>query len=213
MLRVLVTDVDGVLTCINIWDFLHRCFGTKERAIVHERWYRSGLIDYVAWAKLDALLWRGRSWSEVLECVSKVPVRSGARELIEFARSRGLRVIGVSAGLDVVYHALARAGAAPDILVANRLRVCGGVVTGDVLVLVTDRNKGVVMEEVLKMLGYSCDEAVVIGDGVIDIPMLERGSVSIAFNPEGPEVEEVADYVVRGDHLWGVLDVLKNVLS
>ncbi len=213
--KALVTDVDGVITEVDsVWQFLHKEFGTLKEAERNKRLYEAGVIDYDGWAKLDAMLWRGRTFDEVMAALRKVGVRKGAKELIDFAKSKGLKVIAVSAGIDTLYFVLKERGVDFDYFFANKLVFDkGGRVTGHVISVVEAGSKGEFVKVIAKVLGIDTSEIIAIGDSEVDIPMFEVCGYSIAFNPKSSEVASKAKKVVTGNDLYGVLEELKKLLG
>lgn len=206
-------DVDGVLTEVDsAWRYIHSRLGTLEQARVNAELYRRGIIDYAEWARLDASLWRGIPYSRVAEIVEEIPLRRGARELMEYLRERGLVLVAISAGLDVVAERVRRE-LGMDCAISNKLLTEEGVVTGEVEVAVEYYNKGEVLEEVCREIGIETSACIAVGDSEVDVPMLERAGYGIAFDPKDEEVARVADEVVRSGDLGDLLEVFKRVLG
>lgn len=211
--EAVVFDVDGVLTEVDsAWRYLHSMLGTLERARVNAELYKRGIIDYAEWARLDASLWRGVPYGRIVEIVRGMPLRAGARELAEYLKERGLVLVAVSAGLDVVAERVARE-LGFDYAVSNRLLFEGGVVTGEVEVVVEYDNKGEVLEEVCEEIGVETCACIAVGDSEVDAPMLERAGYGIAFDPKDEEVVEAADEVVRSSDLRDLWEVFKRILE
>jgi len=68
-----------------------------------------------------------------------------------------------------------------------------------VAVSVSDRNKDEIAGQILSLLGLDWGEAVAVGDGEADLPMLKKAGYPIAFNPATEEVARAA----KGRHKGG----------
>lgn len=101
--RLLAVDVDSVLTEVDsVWRHLHKRLGTLREAATNAALFAEGKISYEEWARLDTALWRGVRVEEVLEAVSYIKLRKGAVELVRLAKEKGMRVVAISAGLNIV---------------------------------------------------------------------------------------------------------------
>ncbi len=205
-------DVDGVLTKIDsVWRFIHEHLGTWEKARVYAEMYRRGEISYAEWARLDASLWRGTTREEIEDIMSRVELRDGARELVLFLKSRGVKTAAISAGLDVLTNRVAKE-LGLDVAVSNRLVFKDSKVTGEVEVIVGYGDKGRVFVEVCRSLGVPPSRAATVGDSDVDVDMMRRAGFSVAFNPKGREVEEAADVVIRSETLYPLIDVFRPLV-
>jgi len=209
---MVVFDVDGVLTEIDsIWKFIHMRLGTLERAKANALDYYSGNITYEEWARRDVALWRGRTKEEIEAIVKDIPLRRGAKELISFLKLRGLIVIALSAGLDLitkkVKEQLGLDEEFSNVLVFDD----EGRVKGEVIVRVSADNKGLVLKNIRAKYGVRKDACIAVGDSEVDIPMFEEAGLSVAFSPKTEEVARRADVVIYGD-LLKLLKFFKVIL-
>ena len=211
--RAVVFDVDGVLTTIDsIWRFIHDHLGTWGKAKVYAEMYKRGEIDYAEWAQLDVSLWRGVPRETIEAIVAKVPIREGAREVIDFLRSRDVRTAAISAGLDVITDRVSRE-LGLDLAVSNRLVFRDSKVTGEVEVLVGYGDKGRVFIDICRELGVRPEETAAVGDSDVDVDMLQRAGFAVAFNPRSDTVVRVAHVVVRSDSLVPLLEIFRPLVE
>ncbi len=210
--RALVFDVDGVLVAVDsAWRYLHEGLGTWSAAKLHARLFRMGVIDYITWARLDVRLWRGVAYEVVSQLADLAPVVPGAFEVAKLAKTHGLKLIAISAGLDVLANKIGKL-LGFDRVVANSLILKNGVLTGDVQVEVEYRNKGKVLADVCRELGIKPEECIAIGDSRVDLPMMEMAGFSIAYNPKDEEVERTAEVVIKSNTLYPLLEILKTLI-
>lgn len=204
-------DVDGVLTKIDsIWRHLHDKFNTLHFAKKNAELFKAGKISYEEWAILDASLWKGRSIKEIDACLSEIPLREFAVELLNELKQRGVKLIAISAGLDIVIKEIEkRSGIKFDSSYANKLIFENGVVSGDVEVLVEYYNKGEVLVKACKELGIKPCDVISIGDSEVDIPMMKESGFSIAFNPKSKDVLVSADIAIFSEKILPLIKLLR----
>lgn len=201
--RAVILDVDGVVTPFrSAWQRLHAVLGTD--GSLNRALYKLGLIDYYEWALYDALLWHGAP-KRVVEAYFQTT--RGLSALCDVLKEAGVYTIAVSAGVGytrsvaLCFH----------FYVVNDLVYSDGAVA-TVSVSVSDRNKDEVAEKIMSLLGVGWDEAVVVGDGEADLPMLRKAALPIAFNPVSEEVARAAKVVIRADSLLPLAKYLKAAL-
>jgi phosphoserine phosphatase len=91
---------------------------------------------------------------------------------------------------------------------ANRLGVADGVLTGEVLEPIVDREgKAAALVEFAERVGVPLSRTVAIGDGANDLAMLAVAGLGVAFNAK-PVVREAADATVSVPYLDAVLYML-----
>lgn len=208
MIKAVFFDLDGVLTCEeSVWSFLHLKLGTSRKAEVYRGMYWRGEIDYERWAFLDAALWKGVPLHVVTKLVEGIPYTKGAFETISELRRLGIKSVVISSGLSVLSDKV-KVDLGLDYAISNDLIVMGGVLTGEVKVNVTDRNKGLLLRDIANRLSIDCSECAAVGNDDVDIPLLKEAGLSIAFNPKDPKVKEEADFVIFNDDLRAILPLL-----
>jgi len=62
---------------------------------------------------------------------------------------------------------------------------------------------------ILHRFGISLADSVAVGDGENDVCMVKMAGTGISFNSTTPVLDEVADYVLRGNSLKPVLEVVR----
>ena len=209
--KAVVFDVDGVLVEVeSIWKYIHRKLGTLDKAMKFAEMFYRGQISYEKWAYLDAMLWKGVKRSTFKSIVSQIPLKRGARELVDYLKSLGLKLIAISAGLDILTKRVSEE-LGLDYVASNEMVFEDDVFTGTVKVHVTFDNKGEVMKNILVSMGVAPEESIAIGDSEIDIPMFSIAGLAIAFNPKNPEVIYQADITVIGE-IYTLQKVIQKVL-
>jgi phosphoserine phosphatase len=126
----------------------------------------------------------------------QVELRPGAADVIAALRAAGVHVVILTGGFERgVQAALDREGVEVDAIVANRLPVADGNLTGAVEGPLIEGTKDDAMEVATAILGEDRSATVAVGDGANDLPMLEVAGLAIGFEPK-PAVEPSCDEVV-----------------
>jgi phosphoserine phosphatase len=95
-----------------------------------------------------------------------------------------------------------------DHAVANELEIVDGVVTGELVGPVVDRQrKAQVLRELCAAHGVPVEQSVAIGDGANDLDLLAAAGLGIAFNAK-PVVRDAADTSLSVPYLDAALFLL-----
>ena len=134
-------------------------------------------------------------------------LRPGAAKVIAALRDAGHYVAILTGGFDRgVEAALEAEGVDVDAIVANRLPVVDGKLTGEVEGPLISGTKDDALEVAAAITGEDRGETIAIGDGANDLPMLSVAGLAIGFEPK-PAVEPTCDVVVSTmDELYDLLD-------
>jgi phosphoserine phosphatase len=190
-------DFDGTLSDSEMTVLLGEQNGTADdMAAITER----AMNDEIAYA--ESL----RRRCELLEGVSderagaafdRVQLRPGAADLIGALRETGVYVAILTGGFERgVARALERDGVDVDAVVANRLPVRAGELTGEVEGPLVEGTKDDALEVLMAAVGADRDDTVAVGDGANDLPMLEVAGLAVGFDPK-PTVAPACDVVVE----------------
>jgi glucosyl-3-phosphoglycerate synthase len=174
--------------------------------------------NYIKTQKIARLL-EGRTFAELIHVVESIPLIGDAVQVIRELQVRGY-VCGI---ISDSYHSIAnhiKNLLGLDFTLGNELEFRKSVATGEVKIpsqLLKDRFsqcdhdhcKSNFFQYILHRFGISVADSVAVGDGENDICMVKMAGTGISFNSTNPGVDEVADYVFRGDSLKPVLDVVR----
>ncbi len=192
MIRAVVFDCDGVLSDNgSSWQLIHRNFGTgvndggKHQQILEM--FLDGEISEEEFVAHDIKLWRGVSpeihRDEIIRCYSGVGLIEGARKVVEGLQQRGVFVAIVSSGVDVFVGAIANMLKVDD-WVANGFEWDeDGWLVGGLPTRVLSHNKGIMVEKLARINGFTPNQIVSVGDSSTDLSMMIDGSRFIGFNP------------------------------
>jgi HAD superfamily phosphoserine phosphatase-like hydrolase len=174
--------------------------------------------NYIKTQKIARLL-EGRTFAELIHVVESIPLIGDAVAVVRELQLRGY-VCGI---ISDSYHAIAnhvKNLLGLDFTLGNELEFQKSVATGEVKIpsqLLKDRFsqcehdhcKSNMFQYILHRFGISVADSVAVGDGESDICMVKMAGTGISFNSRTPSLDEVADYVFRGDSLKPVLEVVR----
>jgi phosphoserine phosphatase len=205
-IRLAVFDVDGTLTKVeSCWRFVHERLGTwKGGGERNAELYFEGKLSYSEWAKRDVLLWKEVPVERIKQIIWEIPYVDGVKEVFDFLRKKGVKIVLLSAGLSLLAEKIA-GEIGCDCYVANELEILDGKVTGNVRVHVSLSNKGEVLRELLRRFRVKPDECLAVGDDKTMVPVFQEVAISIAFNPRSSDVERYAKITVKGETLREIL--------
>jgi len=203
--KLVAFDLDGTLTKTpSVWEYLHRRFGTIDKARVNADLFFQGKISYEEWAKLDANLWRGITLDHLMKVLGEVEYIDGADYVIDILRKSNVKTLIISAGLqELADIAMIKLGI--NYAIANKLIVVDGILTGDIEVRVGINDKGKILKLFMEREGIPKSFVAAVGDDISDITLFEEAGFRIAFNPKIEAIRRIADVVVESDTLKAIL--------
>ncbi|WP_338730263.1 phosphoserine phosphatase SerB [Haladaptatus sp. DJG-WS-42] len=205
-MELVAFDFDGTLSDSEMTVLLgERCGVAAEMEDITERAMNNEL-SYAESLRSRADLLSGLADEEAQNAFDKVRLRPGAADLIRELREAGVHVAILTGGFERgVEAALAREGVSVDTIVANRLLVADGALTGEVEGPLIEGTKDTALSDLTEKLGIDLRDTVAVGDGANDLPMLKVAGLSIGYLPK-PAVRPHCQIVVaRMDRLQKVL--------
>ncbi|MGA1328111.1 MAG: phosphoserine phosphatase SerB [Rubrivivax sp.] len=195
--RLIAFDMDSTLINIECIDEIADFAGRKaEVAEITEAAMRGEIADYKDSLRRRVALLAGVP-EEVLDRVyeERLRLNPGVEVLVDACRKAGLKTLLISGGFthfsERIRHRLGL-----DFARANTLGVFHGKLTGTLLDrpwgdMVDGAEKKRVLLEVCELMGISTAQAIAVGDGANDLPMMQAAGLSIAYRPK-PAVAQVA---------------------
>ena len=189
-------DFDGTLSDSEMTVLLGKRLGVDdEMAEITER-AMNNEMSYAESLRSRAKLLAGLDEADAEAAYSEVDLRPDAATLIDRLREAGHTVAIFTGGFERgVQRALEADDTEVDRIVANRLPIAEGELTGDVDGPLIEGTKDDQLEELAAELGVDMSETVAVGDGANDLPMLEVAGLAVGFEPK-PAVEPSCDEVV-----------------
>ena len=200
-------DFDGTLSDSEMTVLLGSQNGTAEdMADITER-AMNDEIEYAESLRQRCALLEDLPDEKAQAAFDEVELRPGAARVIEALRDAGVYVAVLTGGFERgVEAALETEGVEVDAIVANRLVMTDGKLTGAVRGPLISGTKDDAMEIVTAVTGEDRDTTVAVGDGANDLPMLEVANLAIGFDPK-PAVAPSCDTSVETmDELYELLE-------
>jgi phosphoserine phosphatase len=190
-------DFDGTLSDSEMTVLLGGEQGVaEEMADITER-AMNDEMSYAESLRSRAELLRGLEEKKAARAFGRVELRPGAAEVIDALRDAGHTVAILTGGFERgVARALDDAGTDVDTVVANRLPIRNGKLTGDVEGPLIEGTKDEALEDLAAEVDVAMADTVAVGDGANDLPMLEVAGLAVGYEPK-PAVEPHCDVVVE----------------
>jgi phosphoserine phosphatase len=157
----------------------------------------NGEIEYAESLRQRCALLEGLDDENAQAAFDEVRLRPGAADVIRALREAGVYVAILTGGFERgVAAALDREGVEVDAIVANRLPVKDGELTGAVEGPLIEGTKDDALEVLTAVVGEDRDDTIAVGDGANDLPMLEVAGLAIGFEPK-PNVAPACESIVE----------------
>lgn len=207
---LLVMDVDSTLVQEEVIDLLGAEAGLGEKiAAITER-AMNGELDFKQALEERVSLLKDLPEAIFEQVFQKIHFNRGAKELVNELHRRGYKVGLVSGGFHETVDRLA-AAANIDYVVANRLEVKNGLLTGRTLGdIITKEVKVAKLKEWAAENGLTLDQTIAMGDGANDLPMIQTAGIGIAFCAK-PIVRQQAPYQINEPDLYKVIEIVDGV--
>ncbi|AEN04940.1 phosphoserine phosphatase SerB [Halolamina sp.] len=188
-------DFDGTLSDSEMMVLLGERYGVAEEIGDITARAMRGELSYAESLYERAALLEGLPEDEAAAAFEQVALRQGAATVIERLNDAGHTTAILTGGfIPGVEAALERDGAAVDTVIANELPVADGVLTGDADGPLIEGTKDDALEALCHDEGITLDDAVAVGDGANDLPMLQVAGLAVGFEPKdavAPHCDEI----------------------
>ena len=206
-LRLVAMDMDSTLVTIESIDEMGDLLGIRERIASITAQAMRGEIDYAESLRRRVALLAGLEEAALERiCRQRMHLSPGAEALVRVCRERGIRTLLVSGGFDFFTARLQQRLGIDEVL-SNVLEIEGARLTGRVLGAIVDgAAKAAKLRAEIHRLGLQREQALAIGDGANDIPMMSEAGISVAYRAK-PAVREHATHALDHAPLDGVLNL------
>ena len=206
-LRLVAMDMDSTLVTIESIDEMGDVLGIKDRVALVTAQAMRGEIDYAESLRRRVALLAGLEEAALERiCEQRMHLSPGAEALVRRCRGSGIRTLLVSGGFDFFTGRLQQRLGIDEAL-SNVLEIERGRLTGRVLGAIVDGDaKAAKLRAEIRRLGLRREQALAIGDGANDIPMMSEACISVAYRAK-PAVREHATHALDYAPLDGVLNL------
>lgn len=204
---LLIADMDSTMIQVECIDELADFAGLKPQVAAITEAAMQGELDFAGALKERVALLAGLTEDVLAEVYrERVVLTPGAETLVRSMGKSGAHTILVSGGFTYFVARVAEALGFADFL-ANRLEMEGGQLTGQVTGQIVD---GAVKRQTLldacAAKGIAPADALAVGDGANDIPMMAKAGLSAAYRGK-PKARAAADITLDHADLSGLLYV------
>ncbi|HHG5267769.1 phosphoserine phosphatase SerB [Acinetobacter baumannii] len=205
--RLVCFDMDSTLIEQEVIDELALEAGVGEQVAEITERAMQGELDFQQSFRARVALLKGLDASVLPKIAERLTITEGAERLISTLKALGYKTAILSGGFQYFAEYL-QAKLGIDEVHANVLDVQDGVVTGEVKgVIVDGARKAELLRELANKFGISLEQAMAVGDGANDLPMLAIAGLGVAYRAK-PLVRQNANQAISSVGLDGVLYLL-----
>jgi HAD superfamily phosphoserine phosphatase-like hydrolase len=205
-------DVDGTLIeseeGLTVWEVLNRRFiGSSEINAKRYAMYRRGELSYPEWVSLDIRGWRdrGATRADLVEALSTMYLRPGARETLSVLRESGLRLVVISGTLDLLLETLLPDHPFHEVH-ANHIGFdAEGRISHWRATPFDMQGKAKLLRAIAMREGVPLARCAFVGDSDNDVWVAREAGLTVAVHPRSAELERLAGAVVRSGDLRDIL--------
>jgi phosphoserine phosphatase len=202
--QLLVADMDSTIVTEETLDELADFAGFKEKVAAITMRAMNGELDFEAAIDERVGLLAGLDEEMLQKTWERIEYTPGAQTLVATMRAHGAKAALVSGGFDF-FTGKVRAALGFDYDQANVLLTENGKLTGKVQKPVLDKMaKVTALNGYVAELGLSVADAITVGDGANDLPMLNLAGTGVAYHAK-PSVRAEAKVQVNHGDLMALL--------
>lgn len=212
--KLIAFDMDSTLINIECVDEIADAAGRKaEVAAITEAAMQGVITDYKESLRQRVALLKGVTVQHMEQVFTeRLRFNPGAPELITTAKAAGLTTLLVSGGF-TFFADRVKAGLGIDFARSNMLEVQDGQLTGRMVDqawgdICDGAEKRRTLLEVASLMGISPQQAIAVGDGANDLPMMGAAGLSVAYHAK-PTVRAQAKVAINQGGLDRLLEVLR----
>ena len=198
--RLLIADMDSTMIRQECIDELADEAGFGARVADITARAMNGELDFAAALRERVGLLQGLPESVIAQVLrDRITLMPGGAVLLATMKANGAHAALVSGGFTAFTQAVA-ARLGFDEHRANTLQVAGGQLTGTVAEPILGKEaKLLALTEICARLGIAVDEAIAVGDGANDLPMLQAAGTGVALHAKPRVQDQCAVRVNHGD--------------
>ena len=210
--KLIAFDMDSTLINIECVDEIADAVGRKaEVAAITEATMRGEIADFKESLRRRVALLKGVSMQSMEQVYKeRLQLNPGAAELVAACKKAGLKALLVSGGF-TFFADRVRDTLNIDFTRSNVLEIEGGLLTGRMIDqpwgdICDGAEKRRMLLQTCADLGISAQQAIAMGDGANDLPMMGEAGLSVAYHAK-PKVREQAMVAINSGGLDRLLSL------
>jgi phosphoserine phosphatase len=205
--RLIVMDMDSTLIQQEVIDEIAVALNVKDKVSAITERAMNGELDFDQSLRERVRLLRGTPVGTLADVLARIQLTPGAAELVRVLKRLGYRTAVISGGFMEIVEPI-KNSLGLDYAFANRLEVKDGLLTGEVLGTIVNRQrKAELLEQIADQERIALDQVIAVGDGANDLDMLHKAGLGIAFNAKRA-VQEQAATAINQSSLMAILYLL-----
>jgi len=205
--RLVCFDIDSTLIEQEVIDELALEAGVGEQVAEITERAMQGELDFQQSFRARVALLKGLDALVLPKIAERLTITEGAERLISTLKALGYKTAILSGGFQYFAEYLQQKLGIDEVH-ANILDVHDGFVTGEVKGAIVDgARKAELLTQLADKMGISLEQAMAVGDGANDLPMLSIAGLGVAFRAK-PLVRQNANQAISSVGLDGVLYLL-----
>ena len=212
--KLIAFDMDSTLINIECVDEIADAAGRKaEVAAITEAAMRGEISDYKDSLRQRVALLKGVTVAHMQQVLTeRLRLNPGAANLVKACKTAGLKVLLVSGGF-TYFTDHVRDLLGIDWTRSNVLEVADGLLTGRMVDqhwgdICDGEEKRKTLLETCQLMGIAPAQAIAMGDGANDLPMMGVAGLSVAYHAK-PKVREQAMVAINAGGLDRLLEVAR----
>ena len=212
--RLIAFDMDSTLINIECVDEIAAAAGRRaEVSAITEATMRGEITDYKDSLRRRLALLAGVRLSTLEEVYQRhLQLNPGVPAFVRACQDAGLKTLLISGGF-TFFSERVRARLRLDFARANVLEIVHGALTGKLVErpwgdIVDGSEKKRVLLEVCELMGIDPEQAIAVGDGANDLPMMGAAGLSIAYHPK-PTVRDLAMIAIMEGGMDRALELMR----
>jgi phosphoserine phosphatase len=212
--KLIAFDMDSTLINIECVDEIADAAGRKaEVAAITEAAMRGEISDYKDSLRQRVALLKGVTVAHMQQVLTeRLRLNPGAADLVKACKTAGLKVLLVSGGF-TYFTDHVRDVLGIDWTRSNVLEVADGLLTGRMVDqhwgdICDGEEKRKTLLETCQLMGIAPAQAIAMGDGANDLPMMGVAGLSVAYHAK-PKVREQAMVAINAGGLDRLLEVAR----
>ena len=212
--RLIAFDMDSTLINIECVDEIADAAGRKaEVAAITEAAMRGEIADYKESLRKRVALLKGVTVAHMQQVLTeRLRLNPGAAALVKACKAAGMKVLLVSGGF-TYFTDHVRDLLGIDWTRSNVLEIEGGALTGRMVDqawgdICDGEEKRRMLLQTCAQMGISPQQAIAMGDGANDLPMMGAAGLSAAYHAK-PKVREQAMVAINEGGLDRLLEVVR----